>query len=267
MKRPRLAIIFALALGVVLLATAGALIRQSRRLAVSERQRTADLETIRGLQETLRQRELEKPPVEAPTEVVGNEAGIAKRDAAIHRLEQELSDARASIKDLQAQITSAGEEHEQALATLNERHRNDEADWQSRLDALQKDLDSAQAESEASRQRSAALEAENAKLRNAAGAGSARAAETVRVLADLDELGRRRDSYLTSILRRYRDITSQFRAMSGMLASSRDPNAGALSDAELTRIQNAISQADDDLRQVSELNAQARQLEKKLAKK
>ncbi len=96
---------------------------------------------------------------------------------------------------------------------------------------------------------------------------SARAAELGRVVADLQELDRRRDAYLTSIARRYHDITSQFRAMSGMLDSSRDPNASALSGAALTRIQNAISLADDDLRQLNELNAQARQLEKKLAKK
>jgi len=55
--------------------------------------------------------------------------------------------------------------------------------------------------------------------------------------------------------------------MSGMLDSSREPNSSPLSDAALTRIQNAVSLADDDLRQLSELNAQARQLEKKLVKK
>ena len=52
-----------------------------------------------------------------------------------------------------------------------------------------------------------------------------------------------------------------------MLDSSRGPNAGAFSGAALTRIQNAISLADDDLRQLNDLNAQARQLEEKLVKK
>ena len=69
-------------------------------------------------------------------------------------------------------------------------------------------------------------------------------------------------------MRRYRDITSQFRAMSGMLGSSRDSNTSSpFTDAALTRIQSAVTSADDDLRQLGELNAQARQLEKKLAKK
>jgi len=255
-----------LALVIALVGWVTVIVRQSRWLAVSERQRIAGLETLRQLQQALRQRDLEKPPAQpvAPAPAVENQAALAKHDAAIQRLSQELSDARASIKDLQAQIASAADEHEKALASLNERHQKDEADCQSRLDALHQDLDSAQAESEASRQRSAALEAENGKLQSAASEGSARAAELGRVLADLDDVGRRRDSDLTSIQRRYRDITSQLRAMSGMLASN--PNSGALNE-ELTRIQNAISQADDDLRQLGELNAQARQLEKKLAKK
>jgi hypothetical protein len=56
--------------------------------------------------------------------------------------------------------------------------------------------------------------------------------------------------------------------MSGMLGSNRDSNTGSpLTDAALTRIQSAVSSADDDLRQLNELSAQARQLEKKLAKK
>jgi DNA repair exonuclease SbcCD ATPase subunit len=262
----RLETALALALGVALVGSMAAIVRQSRRLASSERQRIAALETIRQLQEALRQRDLQKPPeeAEAPAPVVENQAAPAKRDAAIQRLNQELTDAHASIKDLQTEIARASDEHERTLASLNESHQKEEADWQSRLDALKQDLDSAQAETEASRQRSAALEADNAKLRSAASEGSARVAEVGRVLADLEDVGRRRDSYLTSIQRRYRDITSQLRGMSGMLDSS--TNSGAL-NGELTRIQNAISLADDDLRQLTELNARVRQLEKKLAKK
>ena len=61
-------------------------------------------------------------------------------------------------------------------------------------------------------------------------------------------------------------MTEKFRAMSGVLASSRDQNSGALSESGLTRIQSAISQSDDDLRQLNDLNARALQVEKKLAK-
>jgi chromosome segregation ATPase len=132
---------------------------------------------------------------------------------------------------------------------------------------LQQQLDSAEAELQASRQRITNLEATNTKLRSENSEGAARTAAFGRVVTSLQDLDRRRDAYLTSIIRRYRDITSEFRAMSGMLDSGRDPNSNVFSGATLTRIQNAISLADDDLRQLSELNAQARELEKKLVKK
>ena len=112
----------------------------------------------------------------------------------------------------------------------------------------------------------AALEAERTKLRGENSEGSDRTAEFRRAASSLQDLDQRRDVYLTSIMRRYRDITSQFRAMSGMLDSSRNPNPGGFNSEALARIQNTISLADDDLRQLSDLNAQARQLEKKLAK-
>jgi hypothetical protein len=105
-------------------------------------------------------------------------------------------------------------------------------------------------------------------LNNTNNAASARAVDLAQVIVQLQDLDSRRDALLTSIMRRYRDITSQFRAMSGMLGSNRDSNTGSpLTDAALTRIQSAVSSADDDLRQLNELSAQARQLEKKLAKK
>jgi chromosome segregation ATPase len=200
--------------------------------------------------------------------VADYEAALAKRNATIKRLNRELSEAQANIMGLQAQLFNSGEESEKALASANERHQKEQADFESRLDALKQELESAQAELQASRQRLAALEADNAKLKTDTSTGAARAAELARTVADLQDLDSRREAYLTSIMRRYRDITSQFRAMSGMLGSTRDSNTTSpFTDAALTRIQNAVSAAEDDLRQLTELNGQARQLEKKLTKK
>jgi chromosome segregation ATPase len=258
-----------LTLGVALVASVGIILRQSWRLAALQRQRAADLQSLREMQAALRQRELQKAPAEAesPTPLGASQAGLAKRNATIEQLNRELSEAQANINELQAQLLNSSDEREKALASANERHQKEQEDWQSQLDALKQELDSAQAELQASRQRLAALEADNAKLQTDNSAASIRAAEVARVVAQLQDLDSRRDAHLTSILRRYRDITSQFRAISGMLGSSRDSNPSPLSDAALTSIQSAVSSAEDDLRQLSELNAQARQLEKKLVKK
>jgi chromosome segregation ATPase len=259
-----------LTLGVALVVSVSMILRQSWRLAALQRQQAADLQSLRELREAVRQREFQKAPAEAesPTPLGANQAAHPKRDATIEQLNRELSEAQANIMGLQAQLLSSSDEREKALASADERHQKEQEDWQSQLDALKQDLESAQAELQASRQRLAALEADNAKLRSNNSTASTRTAEFTRVVAQLQDLNSRRDAYLTSIMRRYRDITGQFRAMSGMLGSSRDSNSTSpFTDAALTSIQNAVSSADDDLRQLSELNAQARQLEKKLVKK
>jgi chromosome segregation ATPase len=176
-------------------------------------------------------------------------------------------EAHANLGQLVAQLSSCSDEQKEALASTSERFQKEQRDWQGRLDFLEKELDDSQAESQASRQRVAVFEADIAKLKNTVSEYSTANAEMADVVADLQELDRRRDTYLTSIMRRYRDITIQFRTMSGVLNSSRDANCNALSGAALTNIQNTVSLSDDDLRQLNELNTQARQLENKLARK
>ena len=91
--------------------------------------------------------------------------------------------------------------------------------------------------------------------------------DVAHIITNLQDLESRREVYLTSILRRYRDITDEFRAMSGMLDTNRDGNSTACSGAVLSRIQSAVNSAEDDLRQVNELNARTQKLEKQLQKK
>ena len=269
LRQGRLQIVLLSTLGIALIASVGINLRQSRRLAADQRQRDADLQSLRQLRESLRQPGAKEIPAGTGEQNPGGEyqAALARHEATIVRLDRELSEAQANATDLQAELLNSNDEHEKAMASASERHRKEQEDLQSQLDTMKQELDSAQAESQASRQRTSALEADNAKLRNASIGGSASAPDFGRVVAGLQELNRRREAYLTSIMRRYRDITSQFRAMSGMLDSSRDPNSGAFSGPALTRIQDAVSFADDDFRQLNELNAQARELEKKLAKK
>ena len=270
MRALRLRTPLELTLGVALLVALGLIVHQYRQLASLRGQRDANLQSIRLLQEALRQRSQQQAPVpaEAPTPASGDRGALARREGTIQQLNHELSEAHRNAAQLQAQLTNSREEQEKALASAEERRQKEQADSQSQLDALKQDLESAQAELQASRQRVASLGADNAKLRSDNSAASTRTAEITRVVAQLQDLDSRRDAHLSSIMRRYRDIASQLRGMSGMLGSNRDSNsASSFSLAALTSIQSAISSADDDLRQLTELNAQARQLEKKLVKK
>jgi len=269
MREGRLRLDMELILGVALLASVGMILYLSWRLAAVERQRAEEKRALNRLEEAVRRRGLQPAAVEVERlPAADNYPGVlAKRDATIEALNHQLSEAQASVMGLQAQLSSAVEEREKALAEANAEQEKARADWQNQLDAVKQQLDSAQAEVQGSRQRASALEADNAKLKSDNAAASARAAEVARTIGQLQDLDSRRDALLTSILHRYREITSQFRAMGGMLGSSRDSSSSPLTDAALTRIQSAVSSADDDLRQLSELSAQARQLEKKLAKK
>ena len=162
---------------------------------------------------------------------------------------------------------SASDQNAKALATSEDRWKKQEADAQAQIGDLQKKLDAALAKSDIARQRTAVLEADNSKLKADTAGVTTRAADVARITGSLQDLDRRRDVYLTSILRRYRDITGEFNAMSTMLDTSHDPSSNACSGAVLSRIQNAVTATEDDLRQLNELNARSQKLEKQLAQK
>jgi chromosome segregation ATPase len=265
--RWRLALVVVLSLA--LLTSLTMVLRQSRQLADLRRQVESDQRALRDLREALRQHDLQRIPVDTEelNPPADQGAALARRRATIEQLHHELDDAHASMAQLQSQLTAYRDEREKALASVNESYRKERESWQSQLDGLKQQLESSEAESRALRQRTANLETENAKLKVATGETSGRAAEVTRTITNLQDLDRRRDLYLTSITRRYRDITNQFRAMSGMLDSSHDPNSSSFSGAALLRIQNDMSLAEDELLQLNDVNAQARQLEKKLMNK
>ncbi len=286
MRLVRLRIALVLSVCLALVAALGVIIRQHAQLAACRQQRAADLKSLLELREILRQHEIQKTPAssEDRNTLDDSRAEIAKRDATIARLDRDLKESHADTARLQAQLLKSNEECEKALGNADERYQQGQADWQHQLDALKQDFDAASAEVQASRQRIAGLEAANAevqvsrqriadleaanaKVRKEYSDSSVRTAELRRMAASLKDVDQRRDAFLASIIRHYRDITTQFRAMSGMLDSTREQGSNPCGGAALTRIQNAVSLADDDLRQLNDLNAQARQLEEKLVKK
>jgi len=263
-----LRITFELVLGAVLVASLVIILRQSQRIAQYQRLQEPDAQTLRLLQEALRQKDLQKAPPaaeEAPPGV--DHAGIAKREAVIERLDRELAETHSTIAGLQTQLATSNDQNAKAVASAEERLQKQQADAQAQLEDLQKKLDAAIAESDISRRRVAALEADNTKLKTDTATVTTRATDVAHTIASLQDLDRRREVYLTSVLRRYRDITGEFRAMTSMLDTSHDSGSGACSGAVLSRIQNAVNSAEDDLRQVSEVNARMEKLEKQLLKK
>ena len=258
-----------LILGVVVVIFLVVMVRQSRRIKQFQRQQVSDAQSLRTLQDALRQKGLPITSPEAGGEnpAASDHAGIARREAVIERLDHELAESHASITDLQTKLSDANDQIAKNQASADERLQKQQADTQAQLDDLQKKLDAAQAASDIARQRAAVLEADNAQLKTDSTAVSARAADVAKIISSLQDLERRRDVYLTSILRRYRDITDEFRAMSGIMDTSHDPGSSACSGAALSRIQSAVTSAEDDMRQMNELNARSQKLQKQLLKK
>jgi DNA repair exonuclease SbcCD ATPase subunit len=251
------------------------IVRQSARLAGYERLHAQDARTVGQLRAALRQEQVPPaPPAPGPSTTMPlsvrpgapDMSALAARDATIQQLNRELGEQQSAMALLQAQLQKSGQEKQAALAAAGEDLQKRTQDWQDRLNSFQQQLDSARAEAQAARERVAGLEADVAKLKNEGGAGSARAAALRQAMASLVDLDRRRDVYLNSVIRRYREITSQFRAMTGVLDSSHGTDSDSFNGVALSRIQNAISLAEDDLRRLNEMNAQVHQLENKLAK-
>jgi chromosome segregation ATPase len=202
----------------------GVIVHQQRKVSGLRRDVAKDQEAIRTLQHAVLQREQQAPvPVEVITPVNPDAGALDQRNATIHQLNRELSQANIAARQLQVELTNAQEEHATAQKTADERLQKAQAEGEAELAALQQKLDAALADAQAARQRNIALDAENAKLRGDADEGSTRSAELQRLAANLDDLNRRRDTYLTSLSRRYRDVTSQLRGMSSVLDAGRDP--------------------------------------------
>jgi hypothetical protein len=80
---------------------------------------------------------------------------------------------------------------------------------------------------------------------------------------DMEDVARRRETLVTNLSTRYREASDTLRALSLQLENR---GAGAASGPnDLSRIQNAVTLAEEDLRQLRSLSARARQLQKELA--
>jgi chromosome segregation ATPase len=264
----RLNIIVVSVLGVALVAAVVVTLHQSQKLAEVNKTRDTALESLQESREALRQSQLRLSAAlrQPPKPAVDLKSEIEARDTTIQQLTEKLKAAQGSVTQLHQDLSDSKEENQNAAESSSERYLEMETKLQNRLKEMQAELNSSKADLQTSRQRLASLQKVNDRLQSQNGEGSRRAAEQEHILNNLQDLDRRRESYLTSIADRYRNLTSQFRTMSGMMDSNRGRETGAFNGQALDQIQNAISLTDNDLQHLSELNAKAFQMEKRLAK-
>jgi chromosome segregation ATPase len=196
-----------------------------------------------------------------PTDTAAAESIAAAEQRAV-RLHESLAQSgaeaahlRTKVADLESRIESATGDNHRLSTQLEEGARN-LADSSQTIEMLRAQL-------QADSGHVAELETASSRLKEQAAAGKQSALQTQQTVADLESVFHRREMYLNDILRRYKEITEQYRALSGV-RDSRDRQTSGVSSAEISRIQNGIALAEDDLKQIYALNAQAQLLQKKL---
>jgi len=178
--------------------------------------------------------------------------GQLREDLAATRSRAEQLQSRVSA--LEADLESAHREYTRVSAQLGE--SREQLSGANRLaEAMQEEL-------KGKNERLAPLQSANQNLREE----NRQAREKIRKLgqlsAELEDVNRRREAYLTGILRRYRELTEQYRA----LATRLEDKAEAPSSSDVTRIENTVSMAEEDLRQLRNLNSQAERIQRQIAR-
>jgi chromosome segregation ATPase len=190
------------------------------------------------------------PTAETPAELL---RVVEEKDRTIAGQDQTIAALREKLDSVDKQLAEIQKQQE------SEAKRRD-VEWKEKLEVTERQ----------SKQLLADLEARNARLRQIEAANLETRRQTEETLKgltrlrqvseELDTLTRRREGYMNNILGRYREATDLFRTMTVRLDSMREGTAVAGND--LSRIQNAITLADEDLRQLRSLQTRASQLQK-----
>lgn len=204
----------------------------------------------------------EGPHIESQPDLRPSRANALEQAKLLIQFREHLAAANHSVESLQAKL----QETQYALEKVSEENKRvsaSETELKERIGAANRVLESVQTELKGKENRIAELDTAYRMLRDENRTNAEKAAQVPRALQELEQINRRRDTYLTGILRRYHDITEQYRS----LASRLDRENSGPGSSELGAIQNAISMTDEDMRQLSALNAQAVRIQQKLSGK
>jgi hypothetical protein len=188
----------------------------------------------------------------------------SKREEEVRSNPQDEETIRQLREKLAATVADTGRLDSRVLELLaalgremteNKRLAASEAGLQESLDKANRAFETAQQELKARSDRLVQVDAENARLREQNRAEAQKIAQVTKLAVELQDVHRRRESLLASILRRYKDTAEQFRASS----------TAQQNNVDMARIQSTISTIEDDLRQLNSLTSQAQLIQKRIA--
>lgn len=230
----------------------------SRALRARFDQATREIEALRGASPAPAPLQIE--PIAPPARTEGVEAARL-----LIQMREKLAAAAQSVQTLDARVREL-EASVEKLSMDNRRLAASETDLKESAARTNRIVEAMRFELNGKDERLSQLMATNTQLLNQYRESAARLDALPKLVRDLDEIDRQREAYLSGVLRRFREITDRYRALS---ARSDDPGAGAAAvpAGDLLRVQTAVQMAEDDMRQISALNAQAGRLRQKLTGK
>ncbi|MFN7921690.1 MAG: hypothetical protein U0Q16_16435 [Bryobacteraceae bacterium] len=184
------------------------------------------------------------------------------------RMLNEKNDKLAAADDAVREVRAKLQETEARTAELTQGHgklTEAEADLKERLSASMRLTEALQLEVKQRNERLAQLEVANQDLRKRSEDSTRKVVKSAQLTGEMRDLALRQEAYLDNILRRYREATDQFRTLAVRLENPRDGAVPVGAGSDLSRIQQTIAMAEDDLRQLRSLNSQARKLEREMA--
>ncbi len=255
---------FTIALVVAVLAVAGWLGWRA------EHQRRVAMNRVTQLEGELAKRGVVIPPVEeavaervepapvkptvAPREAVDVSKYLRMIDELrnrAHELEKDLQGSRQAEEQAQERIAEKAEEAKK----LSEQAASVKEDALRQL-RVSEALDT---ELKFKAQRLVQVETSEKMLQEKLSKAELAAKRVVVVSKDVEDLNRRREATLLTLERRYREVTDLYRNFSLSMQTRENPGQG-LQAGDLSRIQTALQQAEEELRQLRSLNARVAEL-------
>ena len=190
----------------------------------------------------------------------------AEESETLGKLRETLAAAHDSVTKFQARIAEL-EAEMQKSAEENKRLAESQGELTEQVAGAKRTIEKMEKETMAKDDRLFQLEFSRKKLEESSAANEQKATQAAKLSAELQEIYRRREVYVKNILGRYKEVTEQYRALSAVLENRGDREGASAGTTYLSRIQNTIALAEEDLRQLDSLNAQALRIQRKLSGK
>lgn len=247
-------------------AEAGARVETAEKLQTAATERSGALERENtALRQQLAERGIE--PVVARATPLRPGAGEVKRLETVRELAQtqvKLAAAQASLNEWQNRAHELEAALEKAAAD-GKRVAAEDASLREDLASARRLVAATEGELKTKAARLSQMESASRTVREDVVAASQKSTQAAALADELLDINRRRETVITSLQRRYREMTDVLRALAVRLDTQRDSVATAAPD--VSRMQSTAQSAEDDLRQLNSLNTQAQRIAQKLGQK